>query len=117
MNSIHLLLLSLSAASAIAAPVRKLVPVVTAGVEKPTDLQVAPGEPAKLYVVLQRGRIVVVENGKAAKTPFLDVESKIISGGEMGLLGLAFHPKYAENKRYFVNYTAERPGLVTVIAE
>ena len=47
---------------------------------------------------------------------FLDITSRVLSGGEQGLLGLAFHPDYATNRRFFVNYTRQPDGA-TVIAE
>lgn len=92
-----------------------LEPVV-GGLDKPTTIA-APGDGSgRLYVVEQAGVIRVVENGDLAKEPFLDIRSKVRSGGEMGLLGLAFHPKYQENGRFFVNYTTKGP-LRTVVAE
>src|SRR4029079_13566932 len=57
----------------------------------------------------QGGRIRIARGGAVVGTPFLDVSSKISSGGERGLLGLAFHPQYASNGRFYVNYT-DRSG-------
>jgi glucose/arabinose dehydrogenase len=65
----------------------------------------APGEPGKLYVVEQAGRILVLENGSISPTPFLDVRSKVKSGGEQGLLSVAFDPAYATTHRFYVDYT------------
>jgi glucose/arabinose dehydrogenase len=62
-------------------------------------------EPNRLYVVEQAGRIQVRENGKVRPTPFLDIESQVLSGGEQGLLSVAFHPNYAENHLFYVDYT------------
>ena len=50
------------------------------------------------------------------QTPFLNIASKIIAGGERGLLGLAFHPQYTSNGRFFVNYTRQPDGA-TVVSE
>ena len=47
---------------------------------------------------------------------FLDITSRVLSGGERGLLGLAFHPQFATNSRFFVNYTRQADGAI-VIAE
>jgi len=66
--------------------------LVVAGLRNPLDLQAAPGDRERLYVVEQAGLIRVVRNGGLQATPFLDVASRISSGGERGLLGLAFHP-------------------------
>jgi glucose/arabinose dehydrogenase len=78
---------------------------VVSGLDDPLDLQSVPGDNERLYVVQQGGRIRVVRNGQLQSAPFLDVAGRISSGGERGLLGLAFHPQFATNRRFFVNYT------------
>jgi glucose/arabinose dehydrogenase len=78
-------------------------PLVT-GLDAPVYVTSAPGDPATLYVVEQPGRIVIVRNGAVAGT-FLDIRSRVKSGGEQGLLSVAFHPKYATNHRFYVDYT------------
>jgi hypothetical protein len=71
----------------------------------------------RLFVVEQTGSIKVMQPGSLAPTLFLRIPTtKVLSGGERGLLGLAFHPDFASNRRYFVNYTAQPNGR-TVIAE
>ncbi len=65
----------------------------------------APPSDHRLFVVDQEGRIWIVENGSRSATPFLDIRGLVGYGGEQGLLGLAFHPGYASNRRFFVNYT------------
>jgi glucose/arabinose dehydrogenase len=82
--------------------------LVVSGLRNPLDLQAAPGDRERLYVVEQAGRIQVVRNGQLQAAPFLDIASRISSGGERGLLGLAFHPQFATNRRFFVNYTDPR---------
>jgi glucose/arabinose dehydrogenase len=73
--------------------------------------------PAWLYVVEQPGRIVRVSPaGQVADEPFLDATSLVTAGGEQGLLGLAFHPGFEQNRRFFVNYTRADDGA-TVISE
>jgi glucose/arabinose dehydrogenase len=62
-------------------------------------------EPNRIYVVEQRGRVRIVENGKVLPTPFLDIAAQVKSGGEQGLLSIAFHPNYAENHLVYVDYT------------
>jgi glucose/arabinose dehydrogenase len=79
--------------------------LVVRGLSSPLDLQAAPGDRTRLFVVEQGGRIRIVRNGAVVATPFLDIASRIRSGGEQGLLGLAFHPQYGQNGRFFVNYT------------
>jgi len=82
--------------------------LVASGLRNPLDLQAAPGDRERLYVVEQGGRIRVILGGQLQATPFLDVSGRISSGGERGLLGLAFHPQFAANRRFFVNYTDPR---------
>ncbi len=61
----------------------------------------------RLFVVEQGGTIQVFENdaSTSSKSPFLDISGQISSGGERGLLGLAFHPNYENNGYFYVNYT------------
>src|ERR1700694_6200036 len=61
----------------------------------------------------------IFQNGSVLGTPYLDISSLIVSGGETGLLGLAFHPNFSANGCFYVNYTTTRltGSLQTVIAE
>ena len=70
----------------------------------------------RLFIVEQGGIIKVLQPGHVAPTVFLDITTSVLSGGERGLLGLAFHPQFSTNQRFFVNYT-RRPDGATVIAE
>ena len=79
--------------------------LVVSGFRSPVDAQVPAGDRARIFVVEQAGRIRIVRGGAIVGTPFLDVSARVSAGGERGLLGLAFHPRYAENGRFFVNYT------------
>jgi glucose/arabinose dehydrogenase len=81
-----------------------LRPVVS-GLESPVNVTAPRSEPGRLYVVEQPGRILVVENGRVRDEPFLDIRSLVRSGGEQGLLSVAFHPTYGSNRRFYVNYT------------
>ncbi len=67
----------------------------------------------RVMVVEQPGRILVVRDGKRLSRPFLDIRSKVLSGGEQGLLGLAFAPDYAKSGRFYVYYT-RRDGRQSV---
>jgi glucose/arabinose dehydrogenase len=78
-------------------------PVVT-GLSSPVYLT-APANDSRLFIVEQPGRIRVVKNGELLATPFLDIRSRLSSGGERGLLSVAFHPNYAANGFLYVNYT------------
>jgi len=78
---------------------------VLTGLDSPLYIQAAPGEPNNLYVVEQPGRILVATNGKLRARPFLDIRKLVRSGGEQGLLSVAFHPKYRTNHKFYVDYT------------
>ncbi|HMB22529.1 MAG TPA: PQQ-dependent sugar dehydrogenase, partial [Anaerolineales bacterium] len=74
------------------------------GLQRPVDLQ-ADGS-GRLFVIEKVGRIRIIENDQLVATPFLDISDRVgSSSNEQGLLGLAFHPGYRENGRFFVNYT------------
>lgn len=74
------------------------------GFSSPLNLQHA--NDARLFVVEQGGKIKIIQgNGTVNATPFLDISSQVSSGGERGLLGLAFHPNYSNNGYFYVNYT------------
>jgi glucose/arabinose dehydrogenase len=74
------------------------------GFDSPDFVTAAPGDPTTLYVVEQPGTIRIVRNGKNAGT-FLDIRSLVVSGGEQGLLSMAFSPHYATNHLFYVSYT------------
>jgi glucose/arabinose dehydrogenase len=90
---------------------------IVTGLSLPVFVTHAGDGSNRLFVVEQAGRIRIVQNGSLLGTPFLDIQSQVTSGGERGLLGLAFHPDYENNRRFFLNYTSNRPTLKTIIAE
>jgi glucose/arabinose dehydrogenase len=92
----------------------RLEPLVN-GLDAPLLVTTAGDGSDRLFVVEQPGRIRIVRDGELEPEPFLDISDRLVSGGEQGLLGLAFHPRYVENGRFFVNYTDLRGD--TVIAE
>lgn len=76
----------------------------SSGLTRPTDLADVGG--GRLLVLEQPGLVRVVENGTLLPQPFLDIRDRVGSGGnEQGLLGIALHPRYAENGQFFLNYT------------
>jgi glucose/arabinose dehydrogenase len=78
--------------------------LIVSNLVRPVDLQ-AEGS-GRLFVVEKGGHIHIIENGRLLEEPFLDIEDRVNdSSNEMGLLGLAFHPNYAQNGYFFVNYT------------
>jgi glucose/arabinose dehydrogenase len=89
---------------------------IVTGLNAPVYVTNAGDLSRRLFIVEQAGRIKVLQPGSSSPTVFLDITSKVLAGGERGLLGLAFHPQFELNRRFFVNYT-RRPDGATVIAE
>jgi glucose/arabinose dehydrogenase len=89
-------------------------PVFLSGFSAPVAFVQHPSDPTVQFVVEQAGRIRAIRNGTIAGT-FLDLTSAVLSGGERGLLGLAFPPDYASSGRFYINFTRSPDGH-TVIA-
>jgi uncharacterized protein (TIGR03437 family) len=103
-----------SAAASVAVELR----TIATGLSSPLWVTHAGDGSGRLFIAEQAGRIRVLAAGTLLATPFLDIRDRVRSGGELGFLGVAFHPQYAANGRFFVNYTRNGPeGLETVIAE
>lgn len=85
-------------------PVTITLEVVQDGLSAPIFLTAPRGDAARLFVVERGGVIRIIEGGSVLPTPFLDVSASITAGGEQGLLGMAFHPDYAANGRFYLNY-------------
>ncbi|WP_209310020.1 PQQ-dependent sugar dehydrogenase, partial [Salinimicrobium oceani] len=87
--------------------------LIADGMTSPVGVVAVPGDNSRLYVIDQTGQIWVIENGVRNPQPFLDVSDRIIALSEgydeRGLLGLAFHPQFSSNSRFYVYYTAP-PG-------
>jgi len=86
---------------------------------QPVALLQAPGDSLRWFVVEQAGRVRVFSNDPGASTfsTFVDITSRVTSGGEMGLLGMAFHPAFATNRRVYLSYTNTTAGRVSRISE
>ncbi|MCC6528533.1 MAG: PQQ-dependent sugar dehydrogenase, partial [Polyangiaceae bacterium] len=89
---------------------------VASGLSMPVFVTAAPGDDGRLFIVEQTGQIRVLAGGSVSATPFVDLSAEVLSGGEQGLLGLAFHPAYPANGRLFVFYTESGTGA-EVVAE
>jgi glucose/arabinose dehydrogenase len=87
-----------------AAPQIDLQPVIT-GLVNPVAITNAGDGSGRLFVTLQAGQIVIYDGTQVLPTPFLDIASLVSSGGERGLLSVAFHPNYRSNGFFFVDYT------------
>jgi len=84
---------------------------VATGLASPVFVTNAGDGTGRLFILEKPGRIRIVKNGSLLTTPFLNISSKVRStGGEQGLLGLAFHPSYGSNGYFYVAYTAPRPN-------
>lgn len=77
---------------------------IASGLSSPVHLASPPNDD-RLFVVEQPGRIRIIQNGALVSTPFLDIDAKVLSGGEQGLLSVAFHPSYSTNRHFYVYYT------------
>ena len=101
---------TLLAPASSARPERTALRLVTvaSGLSSPVYVTAPRTESGQLYVVEQQGRIVVLDRGKLRAQPFLDIRSLVKSGGEQGLLSVAFDPAYATNRRFYVDYTDRR---------
>ncbi|MFK7742408.1 MAG: sorbosone dehydrogenase family protein, partial [Planctomycetota bacterium] len=90
--------------------------LVASGLPRPVQVVAPPGDLDRLFVVQQTGQIRVVRDGQLLPTPFLDLSggSQLSFGGERGLLGLAFHPDYAQNGQFFV-FRSGKPFVRVVV--
>src|SRR6266550_8580263 len=91
----------------------KLDPFITTGLNAPVFLT-QPLNDGRIFVVEQAGRIRVIRNGALQTTPFLDISSRVLSGGERGMLSVAFHPQYATNHFFYVYFTTQSNGDIRI---
>jgi len=98
-----------------AVPPLALTTVVT-GLNNPVDFQQPNDGTNRFFVVEQAGTIRIIQAGAVLPAAFLDIRSRVLFGGEQGLLGLAFHPNYRQNRLFYVNYVRNSGGQ-TIIAE
>jgi glucose/arabinose dehydrogenase len=79
---------------------------IATGLNRPTFVGVAPGDPDALWVLEQPGRVVRLHGG--ARTVVLDLSGEVTTGAEQGLLGLAFHPDFATDRRLYLHWSDRR---------
>ncbi|SEJ75621.1 Glucose/arabinose dehydrogenase, beta-propeller fold [Deinococcus reticulitermitis] len=103
--------LLLPSALAQSAPAVKFTPVAS-GLRGVTTLTPANDGSGRMYLTLQAGQVRVLEGGRLRAQPFLDVSRLTSAGGERGLLGLTFDPKYKQNRRLYVHYTDRNGNTV-----
>jgi glucose/arabinose dehydrogenase len=85
--------------------------LIASGLDSPVYVTAPRSERGKLYVVEQPGVIRVLVNGRLQPQPFLDIRGMVKSGGEQGLLSMAFHPNYAKNHRFFAYFNDTSGGV------
>jgi glucose/arabinose dehydrogenase len=102
-----LALVLILAASARAADPNVIFEPIATGLVDPVSITHA-GD-SRLFITLQIGQIVIWDGTRILPDPFLDIRSLTVASGERGLLSVAFHPQYAQNGFFFVNYT-DRQG-------
>ena len=93
------------------APLALRLTQVAEGLASPVYLTAPPNDP-RLFIVEQGGRIRIFKNGALLTTPFLDVSGRVSTGGERGLLSMAFDPGYATNGRFYIYYTDGNGDIV-----
>jgi glucose/arabinose dehydrogenase len=94
------------AVASLAAPTATTIKLtVVAKVTQPVLVTSPRDGTNRLFIVEKTGRIRIVKGGSLLATPFLDISASVSKGGEQGLLGLAFHPGYKTNRKFYVDYT------------
>jgi glucose/arabinose dehydrogenase len=98
-------------------PDRLRLELLADGLDDPIGLTSAGDGSGRLFVNERDGRVRVIgPDGRVQPEPFVDLADRITAGGERGLLGLAFHPDFATNRRLFVHYSRAGDGS-TVVSE
>jgi glucose/arabinose dehydrogenase len=113
MRSLHAAFLTvvLSTGAALAdEPPQLTLRQIATGLTSPVSI--AHTNDSRLFIVEQTGLIVIFDGTRVLDTPFLDIHSLVSCCGERGLLGLAFHPDYAANGRFYVYYTRTGGDIV-----
>ncbi len=87
-----------------AQPALQATPILT-GIANPVAITHAGDGSGRLFIALQAGTIILYDGQQVLPAPFLDISALVTAGGEQGLLSVAFHPNYAANGFFYVNYT------------
>ncbi len=85
---------------------------IATSLDSPVAITNAGDASGRLFITLRPGRVLIHDGIQVLPTPFLDIQPFVKSGGERGLLSIAFHPRYASNGLFFVNYTDLRGDTV-----
>ncbi len=87
---------------------------VATGLNHPMFITSAPGDPTRLFVVEQRGIIRLIKNGTLVAAPFLNIDAQVPEQTYSGMFGLAFHPDYQKNGKFYVHHTTGTSSAITV---
>jgi glucose/arabinose dehydrogenase len=91
--------------------------LVADGLNEPIYVTGVPGDDSRLFVLEKGGTVRVLVDGVLQEQPFLDITPNVVNQGERGLLGLAFHPRYAENGLFYLHHSSVQNDSDGVIAE
>lgn len=81
---------------------------IVSNLSRPVDVQSAFDGSGRLFIIEKYGAIRILKDGQLLPEPFINIDDRVNDrGNEMGLLGLAFHPKFEQNGYFYVNYTGE----------
>ncbi len=92
----------------------KLDPFIPSGFASAPVFLAQPLNDTRIFVVEQAGMIRVIRDGTLLATPFLDISTRVLSGGERGLLSVAFHLQYATNHFFYVYFTSQPTGDIRI---
>ncbi|MEM9836858.1 MAG: PQQ-dependent sugar dehydrogenase [Bacteroidota bacterium] len=109
MRPLLILLFCSSFLTLVAQPALELTPITPAGaLATPVDIAAPDDGTHRLFIVEKAGRVKIVDlaTNLVSNTPFLDISNRVVNQGEQGFLGLVFHPDFAENGEFFVNYSS-----------
>src|SRR5947208_16963080 len=114
MTRVLIALIFVFCAGAFGAPPAVTLRPVASGLTLPVEIAHAGDGSGRLFVVEQGGAIKIIKDGAVLATPFLNITAQVLSGGERGLLGLAFHPQFRANGKFYVYYTRRTDGTIVV---
>jgi len=89
---------------------------VANNLSQPVGLTAPPGDTARVFIVEKTGTIRILRGGQVLGSAFLDISNLVSNDSEQGLLGLAFHPQYASNGKFYIYYTDKPGGNIHVCA-
>jgi len=99
------------------APPALALELVAGGLNQPLFVTNAPGDDTRLFVAEKGGAVRVIVNGELQEQPFINITPNVTNQGERGLLGLAFHPDYAQNGLFYLHFSSAQNNGDGVIAE